>query len=128
MPSLDQIFPYVLRWGQRATDSGVCAASAIILVVRLAARISSQSLTLPLSREYSTFLWTVVCLRRMAYWWRSRFSRLESQKCRLNVSVIFDFSHQYFLTPVLSWPSALGPAAHDVAKATVSHWYATIDL
>jgi hypothetical protein len=27
MPSLDQIFPYVLRWGQRATDGGACVAS-----------------------------------------------------------------------------------------------------
>ena len=65
MPSLDQIFPYVLRWGQRATDSGACAASSIILVVRLTARISNRSLTLPRScREYSTFSWTVVRWRR----------------------------------------------------------------
>jgi hypothetical protein len=70
MPSLDQIFPYVHSFGQRATDSGACEASAIILVVTLTARIASRSLMLPLSREYSTFSWTVVRLRRMAYWWR----------------------------------------------------------
>jgi hypothetical protein len=56
MPSLDQIFPYVQGFGQRATDSGACAASSIILLVRLAARISSRSLTLPLSRVEHFFM------------------------------------------------------------------------
>jgi len=55
MPSLDQLLPYVLRRGRRATDSGACAASRIILVVRLAARVSIRSLTWP-SLEHSIIL------------------------------------------------------------------------
>ena len=104
MPSLDQIFPYVLRWGQRATDSGACAASSIILLVRLAARISSRSLTLPLSREYSTFSWTVVRLRRMEYCWRIRFLRSEYCELWLKMSLVFEFANNE--------PCAVGAPLH----------------
>src|SRR5258708_15112802 len=34
----------------------------------------------------------VKALHPLGYWWRSRFSRLESEKCKLKVSVIFDFA------------------------------------
>src|SRR5947209_16896520 len=68
MPSLGQIFPYVLRlW---ASDRRWCLRGIqITLLVRLAARMSSRSFTSLRLLPFYPFSCAVVRLRRMGHCW-----------------------------------------------------------
>src|SRR5947209_2791391 len=69
MPSMGQIFPYVLRLS--ASDRRWCLLGIqITLLVRLAARMSSRSLTSLRLLPFYPFSCAVVRLRRMGHCWR----------------------------------------------------------